>query len=79
MISNVRSRGSRYRDKGTGWTIRGSNLVRGNRIYILKKVQTSSVAHPASYSIGVLVVSSRNTAGPQVNQLPPSSAENEWS
>jgi hypothetical protein len=40
-----------------------------------RKFREALGAHPASYSISVMVILSRNTAGPEVNHLPPSSAE----
>ena len=43
---------SQYTDRATGWTIRDSNSSMGKRSVSSQNVQTDSVAHPASHSMG---------------------------
>jgi len=39
-------------NQATGWTIRESNSSMGKRTVTSQNVQTDSVAHPASHSMG---------------------------
>jgi hypothetical protein len=41
----------------TDWTVWGLNPARGMDFSVLQNVQTSSGAHPASYSMGIRVLS----------------------
>jgi hypothetical protein len=61
---------------------RGSNPGRARDLPRLQNVQTGSVAHPASYSVGIRVPSQGLSGrGREVDHSPPSSPElkNEWS
>jgi hypothetical protein len=60
---------------GTDWTAMG---VRN--FCLLRNVQTDSLVHPASYSVGTVVIFRGKRPGRDVNHSPPSSVEfkTEW-
>ena len=73
---------NRYCDCSMGWSARSSRSRRDKKLSLPGTVQTGSGAHPASYSMGTVVLSRVvKRSGREIDHAPASSAQvkNGWS